>query len=162
MNPLEELLNKISTDSFGNGEVKYFLREISDEDMRIECLVWWMKNSEQFSRIVMFSRDLFAAPISSVASESQFSSFGNLNTDQRTMLSDITNSAIMFWSSWKCVLKVWAYLLLSFGERFSFLLLSGYVMSYLANLWCLLAVQNFWAELWILPILDRRPNIYWS
>ena len=52
----------------------------------IDVLDYWTKNANAYPTVAMMARDLFAVPVSTVPSESCFSSANRILTDKRTKL----------------------------------------------------------------------------
>lgn len=62
-------------------ELEIYLSEAiveGDEDSDFDVLLWWKRNSERFPTLSKLARDILAVPISTVASESAFSTSGRV------------------------------------------------------------------------------------
>ena len=58
----------------------------SMEDDGIDILEYWKRNAVAYPTLTMMARDVFAVPVSTVPSESCFSSANRILTDKRTRL----------------------------------------------------------------------------
>ena len=82
-------------------ELDYYLKEtvlprISDFDV----LSWWKKNGIKYPTLQMIVRDIYAIPVSTVASESAFSTGGRMVSKHRSRLHPNTLEALMCAQSW--------------------------------------------------------------
>ena len=60
-------------------EVDKYLDEVTEEDEDgFDILTWWKNNSSRFSILSLVTRDVLAIPVSTVASESAFSTGGRV------------------------------------------------------------------------------------
>ena len=96
--------NKIeSGGSFCNkkNELKIYLSEdIVDEGDSFDVLRWWKLNSERFPVLSLMARDVLAVPISTVASESAFSTGGRVLDSFKSSLSPKIVKALICTSDW--------------------------------------------------------------
>ncbi|CAO2190093.1 unnamed protein product [Urochloa humidicola] len=65
---------------------KYLSEDTEDRDKKIDILVWWKDNAPRLPVLAKLARDVLAIPISTVASESAFSTSGRILDDFRTSL----------------------------------------------------------------------------
>jgi len=71
------------------------------EHSEIDPLGWWKINEKRFPNVAILARDVLAIQASSVASESTFSTSGNLVSDTRSRLSDEVITAVMCLREWQ-------------------------------------------------------------
>jgi hAT family C-terminal dimerisation region len=67
-----------------NELVSYCLGSMKPEG--IDILGYWKRNETTYPTLVMMARDIFAVPVSTVPSESYFSSTNKILTDKRSRL----------------------------------------------------------------------------
>jgi hypothetical protein len=60
---------------------KYLSEETEDTEMKLDLLVWWKASEQRFPILAKMARDVLAIPISTVASESAFSTSGRILDD---------------------------------------------------------------------------------
>lgn len=65
-----------------------------------DILGWWKANGAQYPILQMIARDFLAIPISTVASESSFSTGGRVLTPHRSKLRPDTLEALMCLQDW--------------------------------------------------------------
>lgn len=65
-----------------------------------DVLAWWKSNAPKYPTLQAMARDMLAIPVSSVASESAFSTSGRLVTPHRSRLHPKTLEALMCAQSW--------------------------------------------------------------
>lgn len=65
-----------------------------------DVLAWWKSNAPKYPTLQVMARDMLAIPVSSVASESAFSTSGRLVTPHRSRLHPKTMEALMCAQSW--------------------------------------------------------------
>ncbi|KAF7814598.1 zinc finger BED domain-containing protein RICESLEEPER 2-like [Senna tora] len=58
---------------------KYLAEEIHDNDNNFDIMAWWKENSNKYKILSLIARDVLAVPVSTVASESAFSTEFNFN-----------------------------------------------------------------------------------
>ncbi|CAN6170815.1 unnamed protein product [Urochloa humidicola] len=84
------------------GELDRYLHDdlfpCDDEDFDI--LYWWRMHASQYPIVSRMARDVLAAPASTVASESAFSTSGRIINDHRTRLSGNTIEALICFQDW--------------------------------------------------------------
>ncbi|GJV98702.1 zinc finger BED domain-containing protein RICESLEEPER 2-like protein [Tanacetum coccineum] len=68
--------------------------------MKLDILAWWKINGLKYPTLQTIARDILAIPISTVASESCFSTSGRLITLHRSHLKPNTLEALMCSQSW--------------------------------------------------------------
>lgn len=71
-------------DSNTNELTSYCLARREDED--IDVMEYWKKNASAYPTLTMMARDIFAVPVSTVPSESCFSSANRILSDKRSKL----------------------------------------------------------------------------
>jgi hypothetical protein len=77
-------LNNCSTSSNKSELEKYLSEETEDPESKMDILAWWKVNSNRFLVLGHMARDVLAIPITTVASESAFSTGGRILDDFRT------------------------------------------------------------------------------
>ena len=70
----------------------------SDENFNV--LAWWKKNSDAYPVLSLMARDFLAIPVSTVSSESAFSTAGRILGKDRTSLSPETLEALICTKDW--------------------------------------------------------------
>jgi hypothetical protein len=60
---------------------KYLSEETEDTEMKLDLLVWWKASEQRSPILAKMARDVLAIPISTVASESAFSTSGRILDD---------------------------------------------------------------------------------
>ena len=87
---------------FKKNELEIYLSEdiIMDEGDSFDVLRWWKHNSERFPVLSLMARDVLAVPISTVASESAFSTGGRVLDSFRSSLSPKIVEALICTSDW--------------------------------------------------------------
>ncbi|GKD59277.1 zinc finger BED domain-containing protein RICESLEEPER 2-like protein, partial [Tanacetum coccineum] len=71
-----------------------------DKSVHFDILEWWKVNSQRFPIISLMARDLLAIPISTVASESVFSTSGRVLDSYRSSLGDKTIECLICTQDW--------------------------------------------------------------
>ncbi|GKA74796.1 zinc finger BED domain-containing protein RICESLEEPER 2-like protein [Tanacetum coccineum] len=71
-----------------------------DKNMHFKILLWWKVNSPRFPILSLMARDLLAIPISTVASESVFSTSGRVLDSYRSSLGDKTIECLVCAQYW--------------------------------------------------------------
>jgi hAT family C-terminal dimerisation region len=85
------LLNELRDDEcfedqqINNNELLSYCLE-SMEDDQIDILEYWKRNATAYPTLAMMARDVFAVPVSTIPSESCFSSANKIITDKRIKL----------------------------------------------------------------------------
>ena len=74
--------------------------ELSNNDVRFDLLDWWKKNSNRYAILAMMARDILAIPLSTVASESAFSTGGRVLDVFRSSLAPNTVEALICAQHW--------------------------------------------------------------
>jgi hAT family C-terminal dimerisation region len=64
----------------------YLQEELVPKGQNFNVLTWWMSNGLKFSTLRKIARDIYAIPVSTVASESAFSMGGRIISPQRNRL----------------------------------------------------------------------------
>jgi hypothetical protein len=79
---------------------KFLAEEPEDDGPKFDILSWWKVNSSRFPVLGYLARDVFAIPISTVASESAFSTSGRVLDDFRTSLTPFMVEALVCTQDW--------------------------------------------------------------
>jgi hypothetical protein len=79
---------------------KYLAEDCEDPDAKLDILAWWSVNSSRFPTLAKMARDILAIPISTVASESAFSTSGRILDDFRTSLTPYMIQALVCTQDW--------------------------------------------------------------
>ncbi|CAN1292402.1 Putative AC transposase [Linum perenne] len=92
---------KKSKSSLVTTELDHYLAEdVIPITADFDILMWWKLNGAKYPTLKDIARDLLAIPITSVASESTFSSGGRLLDPHRSRLHHATVEAMMCTRSW--------------------------------------------------------------
>lgn len=97
-----ENLKKAKT-SHVKSELEYYLEEEElprREGEDFDVLAWWKSNGTKYPTLQAIARDVLAIPVSTVASESSFSTSGRVVTPSRNRLHPKTLEALMCSQSW--------------------------------------------------------------
>ncbi|CAN1138562.1 Putative AC transposase, partial [Linum perenne] len=78
----------------------YLAEQIIARPPDFDILLWWILNGAKYPTLQQIAKDLLAIPITSVASESAFSTFGRLLDHHRCKLHHSTEEAMMCARSW--------------------------------------------------------------
>ncbi|KAM0888938.1 hypothetical protein ACQ4PT_028030 [Festuca glaucescens] len=79
---------------------KYLAEDTEDVEMKLDIFAWWKINESRFLVLAHLARDALAIPISSVASESAFSTSGRILDDFRTSLTPFMLEALVCGQDW--------------------------------------------------------------
>lgn len=80
---------------------KYFIEACENTDQHdFDVLKWWKKNASRFKVLSMIAQDVFAIPISTVASESAFSTGGRVIDSYRSCLTPKAVQALICTQNW--------------------------------------------------------------
>ena len=79
---------------------KYLAEDCEDPETKLDILAWWAVNSSRFPTLAKMARDILAIPISTVASESAFSTSGRILDDFRTSLTPFMVQALVCTQDW--------------------------------------------------------------
>ena len=79
---------------------KYLSEETEDTEMKLDLLVWWKASEQRFPILARMARDVLAIPISTVASESAFSTSGRILDDFRSTLTPFMLEALVCAQDW--------------------------------------------------------------
>jgi hypothetical protein len=93
-------LSNCSTSTNKSELEKYLAEEVEDPEKEIDILAWWKVNSNRFPVLGHIARDVLAIPITSVASESAFSTVGRIMDDFRTSLTPFMLEALVCTQDW--------------------------------------------------------------
>ena len=78
----------------------YIEEKVLPDDENFDILGWWKANGLKYPILQMIARDFLAIPISTVASESSFSTSGRILTPHRSILRSDTLEALMCVQDW--------------------------------------------------------------
>jgi len=82
-------------------ELEKYLDEANmDGDEKFDVLLWWKKNCLRFPVLSIMARDVFATPVSTVASESAFSTDGRVLDTFRSCLNPEMAEALICTQNW--------------------------------------------------------------
>ncbi|BAH92758.1 Os04g0542100 [Oryza sativa Japonica Group] len=82
-------------------EIDTYLEEVCEDDSEdFDVLAWWKKNSKKFPVLAIMARDFLAIPLSTVPSESAFSSGGRILGDTRSSLTPEMLEALVCAKDW--------------------------------------------------------------
>jgi len=79
---------------------KYLSEDTEDRNKKIDILVWWKDNAPRLPVLAHLARDVLAIPVSTVASESAFSTSGRILDDFRTSLTPFMVEALVCAQDW--------------------------------------------------------------
>ena len=79
---------------------KYLSEDTEDRNKKIDILVWWKDNAPRLPVLAHLARDVLAIPVSTVASESAFSTSGRILDDFRTSLTPFIVEALVCAQDW--------------------------------------------------------------
>ena len=79
---------------------KYLAEETEDPETKLDILAWWKVNSNRFPVLGHMARDVLAIPITTVASESAFSTGGRILDDFCTSLTPFMLEAVVCTQDW--------------------------------------------------------------
>ena len=93
-------LSNCSTSTNKSELEKYLAEETKDTEKKMDILGWWKVNSNRFPVLSHMARDVLAIPITTVASESAFSTGGRILDDFRTSLTPFMLEALVCTQDW--------------------------------------------------------------
>nr|CAN78054.1 hypothetical protein VITISV_017198 [Vitis vinifera] len=79
---------------------KYYMESILPRNSNFDVLSWWKTNGIKYPTLQMIVRDIYAIPVSTIASESAFSTGGRVVSKHRSRLHPDTLEALMCAQSW--------------------------------------------------------------
>lgn len=79
---------------------KYLSEDCEDTEKKIDVLIWWKDNAHRLPVLAHMAQDILAIPISTVASESVFSTSGRILDDFRTSLTPFMLEALVCTQDW--------------------------------------------------------------
>ena len=79
---------------------KYLSEDTEDRNKKIDILVWWKDNAPRLPVLAHLARDVLAIPVSTVASESGFSTSGRILDDFHTSLTPFIVEALVCAQDW--------------------------------------------------------------
>lgn len=79
---------------------RYLGESLEDEKDGFDILMWWKVNSSKYHVLSLVARDVLAIPVSSVASESAFSTRGRVLDPFRSSLSPAMVEALVCAQDW--------------------------------------------------------------
>ena len=74
---------------------------LQEEDDQIDLLGWWKDNEHQFPVLSQFARDVLLVPVSTVSSESTFSTVGTIIEERRSSLAPEMVEALTCLKDWE-------------------------------------------------------------
>nr|KAJ0207661.1 hypothetical protein LSAT_V11C500232740 [Lactuca sativa] len=100
-NQYKRLLEKNSSGTAAKCELDWYLGEQCESlDNKFDLLSWWKKNQARFPVIATIARDVLAIPVSTIASESSFSTEGRVLDAFRSSLTPKTVEALICCQNW--------------------------------------------------------------
>lgn len=87
----------------GDGKVEldhYLEDDVLPRSNNFDILSWWKNHGVKYPNLRLIARDILAIPVSTVASESAFSTSGRLLSPHRSRLSSKTVEALMCSQNW--------------------------------------------------------------
>lgn len=92
---------KVNDDLSDMAELDNYLKEnLLPEEVELDLLLWWKTNGGKYPTLQRIAKDVLAIPVSTVASESAFSTSGRLISPHRSRLHPQTLEALMCAQSW--------------------------------------------------------------
>ena len=82
---LADFQSEIQPHTSTNELVSYFAG-INEKEDEFDIMTWWKRNQRNYPTLAMMARDVFAVPVSTVPSESCFSSANRILSDKRSKL----------------------------------------------------------------------------
>lgn len=98
-NKLREKMKTNIVESIGELE-KYLKESVEEDSSMFNILDWWKVNSPRFPILSLMVRDLFAVPVSTVASESVFSTSGRILDPFRSSLTHKMIESLICTQDW--------------------------------------------------------------
>ena len=74
--------------------------DVCPQDDDFDILRWWSTNGHKYPVVARIAKDVLAAPVSTVASESAFSAGGRILSDYRSRLLSNTVEALVCLQDW--------------------------------------------------------------
>ncbi|KAK2450307.1 zinc finger BED domain-containing protein DAYSLEEPER [Trifolium repens] len=99
-NAFKSYLKEINSIGNKNELEKYLAEDNVDEDDNFNLLLWWKQNCARFPVLSRMARDVFATPVSTVASESAFSTGGRVLDTFRSCLNPEMAEALICTQNW--------------------------------------------------------------
>ncbi|KAJ3697710.1 hypothetical protein LUZ61_001415 [Rhynchospora tenuis] len=100
---LQNFLSDKRTAEPNKTEIEHYLSDALDDtrlDAQFDCLAWWKLKSPKYPILAGLARDILAVPISTVASESTFSTAGRVLNPIRSSLNDESLEALICAQDW--------------------------------------------------------------
>ncbi|XP_076905372.1 zinc finger BED domain-containing protein RICESLEEPER 2-like [Bidens hawaiensis] len=92
---------KVNDDLNDMAELDNYLKEnLLPDEVELDLLLWWKTNGGKYPTLQRMAKDVLAIPVSTVASESAFSTSGRLISPHRSRLHPKTLEALMCAQSW--------------------------------------------------------------
>jgi hypothetical protein len=79
---------------------KYLAEDTEDVEMKLDILAWWKINESRFPVLVHLARDVLAIPISTISSESAFSTSGRILDEFRSSITPFMLEALVCGQDW--------------------------------------------------------------
>jgi hypothetical protein len=148
-----KLMNRYSKLMTSNSDVqhkseldRYLMEEIEKPNENFDILNWWKVNSTKFPVLAQISCIVLAIPVTTVASESAFSTGGHALDPFRSSLAPITVEALVCTQNWLRSKPINGYDIEMVEDPESYKLESGKLLAFyysLLNLFCYLNILNF-------------------
>ena len=102
---MRDLYNKRMKLTTGDGSRrseldKYLAEDVEENSPQFKVLNWWKDNSLRFPVLSRMARDILAIPISTIASESAFSTSGRILDGFRSSLTPMRLQALICTQDW--------------------------------------------------------------
>ncbi|XP_055960935.1 zinc finger BED domain-containing protein RICESLEEPER 2-like [Mercurialis annua] len=98
---LQQMMKTGGVSGSKKSELDLYLSEaVVANDLKFDILKWWKFNSERFPVLSRMARDILAVPVSTVASESAFSTGGRVLDDFRSCLTPKIVEALICTQDW--------------------------------------------------------------
>ena len=100
---LRSRMKRVQSSDSSTSELDKYVGEICepfDKSVHFDILQWWKVNSQRFPILSLMARDVLAIPISTVASESVFSTSGRVLDSYRSSLGDKTIECLICTQDW--------------------------------------------------------------
>ena len=96
-----EVIATENDDSGDMAELDNYLKEkLLPKDIDLDLLLWWKTNGGKYPTLQRMAKDILVIPVSTIASESAFSTSGRLISPHRSRLHPKTLEALMCAQSW--------------------------------------------------------------
>jgi hypothetical protein len=104
----EQIAKRVKLNNGGSSRIrshkseldKYLAKDCEDPDQKLDVPAWWKLNASRFPIVARLARNVLAIPISTVASESAFSTGGRILDDFRTSLTPFMLESLVCTQDW--------------------------------------------------------------